>query len=86
MPSFETGLSGGMSWWCSRRRRCAGQRLVCSGICSGVGFGAPLVELHVPAGILTVEQRGAMIKGITEAIVEGIGTAARPAKRPFVEI
>ena len=49
-------------------------------------FGAPLVELHVPAGILTVEQRGAMIKGITEVIVEALGQPLDPAKRLFVEI
>ena len=49
-------------------------------------FGAPLVELHVPAGILTLEQRGAMIKGITEIIVEALGQPLDPAKRLFVEI
>jgi 4-oxalocrotonate tautomerase len=49
-------------------------------------FGAPLVELHVPAGILTVEQRGAMIKGITEVIVEALGQPLDPDKRLFVEI
>jgi 4-oxalocrotonate tautomerase len=45
-----------------------------------------LVELHVPAGILTVEQRGAMIKGITEVIVEALGQPLDPGKRLFVEI
>jgi phenylpyruvate tautomerase PptA (4-oxalocrotonate tautomerase family) len=49
-------------------------------------FGAPLVELHVPAGVLTVEQRGAMIKGVTEVIVEALGQPLDPAKRLFVEI
>jgi 4-oxalocrotonate tautomerase len=49
-------------------------------------FGAPLVELHVPGGILTVEQRGAMIKGITEVIVEVLGQPLNPTKRLFVEI
>jgi len=49
-------------------------------------FGAPLVELHVPAGILTIEQRGAMIKGVTEVIVEALGQPLDPAKRLFVEI
>jgi 4-oxalocrotonate tautomerase len=49
-------------------------------------FGAPLVELHVPAGILTVEQRDAMIKGVTTVIVEALGQPLDPAKRLFVEI
>ena len=49
-------------------------------------FGAPLVELHVPAGVLTVEQRGAMIKGVTEVILEAWGQPLDPAKKVFVEI
>ena len=53
---------------------------------SVASFGAPLVELHVPAGILTIEQRGAMIKGVTEVIVEALGQPLDPAKRLFVEI
>jgi len=53
---------------------------------SASSFGAPLVELHVPAGVLTVEQRGAMIKGITEVIVEALGQPLDPARRLFVEI
>ena len=87
MPGFETRLS----------RR---DVLVAAGAGAGVvanpsvaaaaapasSFGAPLVELHVPAGILTVEQRGAMIKGITEVIVEALGQPLEPAKRLFVEI
>jgi len=87
IPSFESGLS----------RR---DVLVAAAAGSGVlatpsvaaeaapvsSFGAPLVELHVPAGILTVEQRGAMIKGITEVIVEALGQPLDPAKRLFVEI
>jgi phenylpyruvate tautomerase PptA (4-oxalocrotonate tautomerase family) len=87
IPSFESGLS----------RR---DVLVAAAVGSGVlapasvaaeaapvsSFGAPLVELHVPAGILTVEQRGAMIKGITEVIVEALGQPLDPVKRLFVEI
>ena len=53
---------------------------------SAASFGAPLVELHVPAGILTVEQREAMIKGVTNVIVEALGQPLDPAKRLFVEI
>ena len=50
-------------------------------------FGAPLVELYVPAGALTLEQRSAMIKGITDVMVKA---AKQPpdrlpyrAARPF---
>ena len=87
MPSFETGLS---------RRDVLAAAAVGTGVVASPSvaaaaapassFGAPLVELHVPAGILTVEQRGAMIKGITEVIVEALGQPLDPAKRLFVEI
>ena len=50
------------------------------------GFGAPLVELHVPAGILAVEQKGEMIKGITEVVLGAMKQPLDPAKRLFVEI
>ena len=36
---------------------------------SGGNFGAPLVELYVPAGVLTLEQRSALIKGITDVVL-----------------
>ena len=87
MPSFEIGLS---------RRDVLAAAAVGAGVVTSPSvvaeaapassFGAPLVELHVPAGILTVEQRGAMIKGITEVIVEALGQPLDPAKRLFVEI
>jgi 4-oxalocrotonate tautomerase len=87
MPSFETGLS--------RRDVLAAAAVGAAVVASppiaaeaapASCFGAPLVELHVPAGILTVEQRGAMIKGITEVMVEALGQPLDPAKRLFVEI
>ena len=87
MPSLETGLS---------RRDVLAAAAVGTGVVASPSvaaaaapassFGAPLVELHVPAGILTVEQRGAMIKGITEVIVEALGQPLDPATRLFVEI
>ena len=49
-------------------------------------FGAPLVELHVPAGILSVEQKSDMIKGITEVVLGAMNQAPDPARRLFVEI
>ena len=88
MPSFETGLSrrdvfvaaavgaGGM----------AGPSVVAAEAVPAASFGAPLVELHVPAGILTLEQRAAMISGVTEVIVEALGQPLDPTKRLFVEI
>jgi 4-oxalocrotonate tautomerase len=49
-------------------------------------FGAPLVELYVPAGVLTLEQRSAMIKGITDVVLGAINLPPDPARRFFVEI
>ena len=49
-------------------------------------FGAPLVELHVPAGVLTLEQRSAMIKGITDVVLSATKQPPDPTKRLFVQI
>jgi phenylpyruvate tautomerase PptA (4-oxalocrotonate tautomerase family) len=49
-------------------------------------FGAPLVELYVPAGALTPEQRSALIKGITDAVLGAMKLPPDPARRFFVEI
>ena len=49
-------------------------------------FGAPLVELYVPAGALTLEQRSAMIKGITDVVLSATKQPPDPAKRLFVQI
>jgi phenylpyruvate tautomerase PptA (4-oxalocrotonate tautomerase family) len=35
-------------------------------------FGAPLVELQVPPGVLTLEQKAGMIKGITEVVLNAV--------------
>jgi phenylpyruvate tautomerase PptA (4-oxalocrotonate tautomerase family) len=64
----------------------AGSSTVVAEPAPAANFGAPLVELHVPAGVLTVEQRGAMIKGVTEVVVEALGQPVGPTKRLFVEI
>ena len=45
-----------------------------------------LVELHVPAGVLTLEQRSAMIKGITDVVLSATNQPPDPAKRLFVQI
>ena len=49
-------------------------------------FGAPLVEVYVPVGVLTLEQKGAMIKGITDVVLSAAKQAPDPAKRLFVQI
>ena len=55
-------------------------------ISPAASFGAPLVELHVPAGVLTLEQRSAMIKGITDVVLQATKQPPDPAKRLFVQI
>jgi phenylpyruvate tautomerase PptA (4-oxalocrotonate tautomerase family) len=49
-------------------------------------FGAPVVELYVPAGVLTLEQRSAMIKGVTDVVFSAMKQQPDPAHRLFVEI
>ena len=49
-------------------------------------FGAPLVEVFVPAGVLTLDQRSAMIKGITDVVLGAIKLPPDPPRRLFVEI
>ena len=49
-------------------------------------FGAPMVEVYVPAGALTLEQRSAMIKGVTDVVLNATKQPPDPAKRLFVQI
>jgi 4-oxalocrotonate tautomerase len=49
-------------------------------------FGAPLVDLQVPAGVLTLEQKAAMIKGITEIVLKATKLPPDPARKSFVQI
>ena len=49
-------------------------------------FGAPLVELQVPAGVLTLEQKAAMIKGITDVVINATKLPPDPARISFVQI
>jgi phenylpyruvate tautomerase PptA (4-oxalocrotonate tautomerase family) len=53
---------------------------------AGGDFGAPIVELYVPAGALSLEQRAAMIKGITDVVLGAVKMPPDPARRLFVEI
>jgi phenylpyruvate tautomerase PptA (4-oxalocrotonate tautomerase family) len=53
---------------------------------AGGNFGAPIVELYVPAGALSLEQRAAMIKGVTDVVLGAMKLPPDPARRLFVEI
>ena len=46
-------------------------------------FGAPLVELYVPAGVLTLEQKAAMIKGMTDVVLNAMKLPTDPARKSF---
>ena len=49
-------------------------------------FGAPVVELYVPPGVLTLEQKSAVVKGFTDVIVKAMKLPADPARRLFMTI
>lgn len=49
-------------------------------------FGAPLVELYVPPGVLTLEQKAAMIKGVTDVVLKATRAPPDPARKSFVQI
>jgi phenylpyruvate tautomerase PptA (4-oxalocrotonate tautomerase family) len=49
-------------------------------------FGAPLAELHFPAGALSVEQKAAMIKGVTEVLIKAIKLTPDHANKLWVQI
>jgi 4-oxalocrotonate tautomerase len=49
-------------------------------------FGAPLVELNLPHGILTLEQRAALIKGMTDVVLNAMKLPPDPAGKSFVQI
>jgi phenylpyruvate tautomerase PptA (4-oxalocrotonate tautomerase family) len=53
---------------------------------SAANFGAPLVELQVPAGALTLEQKAAMIKGITDVVLKAAKLSSDPPGKSFVQI
>jgi 4-oxalocrotonate tautomerase len=52
---------------------------------SAANFGAPLVEIYVPAGVLTLEQKAAMIKGVTDVVLKAT-KLSDPARKSFVQI
>jgi phenylpyruvate tautomerase PptA (4-oxalocrotonate tautomerase family) len=53
---------------------------------SAASFGAPVVELNVPAGVLTLEQKSAMIKGVTDVVLNATKLAPDQARKLWVQI
>jgi phenylpyruvate tautomerase PptA (4-oxalocrotonate tautomerase family) len=49
-------------------------------------FGAPLVEMSFPVGVLDVEQKAAMIRGVTDVVRSAMKLSPDPARKLFVEI
>jgi phenylpyruvate tautomerase PptA (4-oxalocrotonate tautomerase family) len=49
-------------------------------------FGAPLVELQVPLGVLTLEQKAAMIKGISDVVFKATNLPPDTVRKSFVQI
>jgi phenylpyruvate tautomerase PptA (4-oxalocrotonate tautomerase family) len=64
----------------------AGVSPVVADTAAAASFGAPLVELQVPAGVLTIEQKAAMIKGITDVVGNAIKLPPDPSRISFVQI
>jgi phenylpyruvate tautomerase PptA (4-oxalocrotonate tautomerase family) len=50
------------------------------------GFGAPLVEMSFPVGVLTLDQKAAMIKSVTDVVRGAMKLTPDPANKLFVEI
>lgn len=57
-----------------------------TGMAETASFGAPFVELTVPASALSAEQKAAMIKGITDVVFGAMRLAPDPSHRLFVEV
>jgi phenylpyruvate tautomerase PptA (4-oxalocrotonate tautomerase family) len=64
----------------------AGVSAVVADTAAAANFGAPLVELQVPAGVLTLEQKADMIKGITEVVSRAVKLPADSERKSFVQI
>jgi phenylpyruvate tautomerase PptA (4-oxalocrotonate tautomerase family) len=53
---------------------------------SAAGFGAPLVEMYFPVGVLSLDQKAAMIRRVTDVVNAAMKVPPDPARRLFVEI
>ena len=49
-------------------------------------WGAPIVEVHVPAGVLSLEQKSAMIEGVTDVVLAATGLPRDQPRKVWVEI
>jgi 4-oxalocrotonate tautomerase len=49
-------------------------------------FGAPLAELHFPGGVLTLEQKAAMIKGVSDVLAKAVNLPQDQALKLWVQI
>lgn len=64
----------------------AGTRSASAQTTATTTFGSPVVELCVPAGVLTLEQKSAMVKGLTDVVLGALKLKPDPARRMFVAI
>jgi len=61
--------------------------LLTATVAAGALAGAPSgLADSIPAGVLTLEQRSALIKGITDVVLGAMKQPPHPAKRLFVQI
>ena len=49
-------------------------------------FGAPFVEMSFPVGVLSVEQKAALIKRVTDVVNAAMEFPSDPQRKLFVEI
>jgi phenylpyruvate tautomerase PptA (4-oxalocrotonate tautomerase family) len=64
----------------------AGVSVAVADTAPAASFGAPLVELNLPHDILTLEQRAALIKGMTDVVLNAMKLPPDPAGKSFVQI
>jgi 4-oxalocrotonate tautomerase len=55
-------------------------------VAPAANFGAPLVEVNIPAGVLSLEQKAAMIKGVTEVVLKAMAAPPDPSRKSFVQL
>jgi hypothetical protein len=53
---------------------------------TAASFGAPLVEMYFPIGVLSLDQKAALIKSVTDVVNAAMQSPPDPARRLFVEI
>ncbi|MBV8840224.1 MAG: tautomerase family protein [Alphaproteobacteria bacterium] len=49
-------------------------------------YGAPIVEVVVPSGILSAEQKSELIRRITDVVVAAVNLPPDPTRFQFVEV